>query len=218
MAIAGRSEFALRYLSVIFSMLTVALLGRFGRELGGRRVAWVAGGLAALSPLYVIYAQEVRMYAVVTFFALASVYFQWKIMEGWKVGRSVSRDGGSAIIQPSKYPTFRPYVGYVLATAAGLYTHYFTIFLLIFENLVWLVWAMVPQDGGGNRQRRFGTWLGTQLVVLVLFFPQLRLALRQTIAYANPNLVPPGVSAYISHSWMAYTIGTAVDPAILLEK
>jgi hypothetical protein len=214
MAVAGRSEFALRYLSVIFSMLTVALLMSFGRELGGRRVGWVAGGLAALSPLYVTYAQEVRMYAVVTFFALASVYFQWRILEGWKVGRLEGHCAGSAIFQPSSLPTFQFLMGYVLATAASLYTHYFTVFLLFFENLVWLAWALVPRNGGSDRRRRVGTWLGTQLAVWVLFFPQLRLALRQTIAYANPNLVPPGVSAFVSRSWMAYTIGTAVDPAI----
>ena len=37
MALAGRSEFALRDLSVVFSMLTVALLIRFAQELAGRR-------------------------------------------------------------------------------------------------------------------------------------------------------------------------------------
>jgi mannosyltransferase len=214
MAVAGRSEFALRYSSVVFSVLTVALLVRFGRELGGRRVGWVAGGLAALSPLYVTYAQEVRMYAVVTFYALASVYFQWRILEGWKVGRLEGRRAGSAIFQLSSLPTFQFLMGYVLATAASLYTHYFTVFLLFFENLVWLAWALAPPMRGSDRRRRVGTWLGTQLAILVLFFPQLRLALRQTIAYANPNLVPPGVSEFISRSWMAYTIGTAVDPAI----
>jgi mannosyltransferase len=190
MAAAGRSEFALRYLSVIFSMLTVALLMRFGRELGGRRVGWVVGGLAALSPPYVIYAQEVRMYAVVTFFALASVYSQWRILEG---GKSL--------------------MGYVLATTASLYTHYFTIFLLLFENLLWLVWVLIPRMGSSGRRRRVGVWLGTQLAIMILFLPQFRLALRQTIAYANPNLNPPAVSEFISRSWTAYTIGTAVDPS-----
>ena len=117
MAVAGRSEFALRYLSLVFSMLTVALLMRFGRELAGRRVSWAAGGLAAVSPLYIAYAQEVRMYAIVTFFALASVYFQWKVF-----------------VRDSRvWPVL---VGYVLATAASLYTHYFTIILLLFQNLV----------------------------------------------------------------------------------
>jgi predicted ribosomally synthesized peptide with SipW-like signal peptide len=214
MAVAGRSEFALRYLSVIFSVLTVALLTSFGRELGGRRVGWVAGVLAALSPLHVAYAQEVRMYAVVTFFALASVYFQWKIMEDWKADGLISRGDSFTVTKPSKRPIILHLVAYVLATVASLYTHYFTVFLLFFENLVWLVWALVLRDGGGNRRKRVEAWLGAQLAILVLFLPQLRLALRQTIAYANPNLVPPGLSEFISRSWVAYTIGTAVDPAI----
>jgi mannosyltransferase len=228
MTAAGRSEFALRYLSVVFSMLTVALLLSFGQELGGRRVGWVAGGLAALSPLYVTYAQEVRMYAVVTFFALASVYFQWRILTNWKTGRledwRIGRQHTGRLYDhrvsfPTSQPSNRPHdfwlvVAYLLATTASLYTHYFTIFLLLFENLAWLVSALVPRIGRGTRWRRVGVWLGTQLAILVLFFPQLRLALRQTIAYANPNLIPPGVREFISRSWVAFTIGTAVDPAI----
>ena len=214
MAAAGWSEFALRYLSVIFSMLTVALLMRFGRELGGRRVGLAVGGLAALSPVYVIYAQEVRMYAVVTFFALASVYFQWRILEGWKTGRL--EDCGTDVVtfQLSNLPTFQILMGYVLATAASLYTHYFTIFLLFFENLAWLAWALVPRMGGSDRRRRAGVWLGTQLAIVFFFLPQLRLALRQTVAYANPNLNPPALSEFISRSWTAYTIGIAVDPSL----
>lgn len=195
MAVTGRSEFALRYLSLVFSMLTLALLMRFGRELAGQRVSWAAGGLAAVSPLYVAYAQEVRMYAVVTFFALASVYFQWRILVR-----------GSRV-----WPAL---VGYVLATAASLYTHYFTIFLLLFENLVWLVWMLVPRMGASSRWRRVGVWLGTQLMILILFLPQLRLALRQTVTYANPNLSPPAASEFISRSWAAYTIGTTLNPGI----
>lgn len=196
MAVAGRSEFALRYLSVALSMLTVALLIRFGRGLGGWPTGYVAGGLAAVSPLFVAYAQEVRMYAVVTFFALASVYFQWRIVGGWKAGR------------------LEGWMGYVLATAASLYTHYFAVFLLLFENLVWLIWALAPRLGAGWRWRRVAAWLGTQLGILVLFLPQLRLALRQTVSYANPNLKPPGVGEFISRSWTAYTVGLTLNPGI----
>ncbi|GAB4548300.1 MAG: hypothetical protein Kow0063_43260 [Anaerolineae bacterium] len=206
MDIAGRSEFALRYLSVVFSMLTAVLLVRFGRELRGWWAAWVVGGLAAVSPLYVAYAQEVRMYAVVTFFALASVYFQWRIFENWKGGRLLSGRVSSA--------GFQPLVGYVLATAASLYTHYFTIFLLLFENLIWLIGALVPRTEAESHWRRVAAWLGTQVGILVLFLPQLGLALRQTVAYANPNLNPPGVGEFISRSWTAYTVGLALSPGL----
>jgi mannosyltransferase len=233
MAVAGRSEFALRYLSLAFSLLTVALLMRFGRTLVGRIAeshagvpprtgslpSLAVGVLAALSPLYVAYAQEVRMYAVVTFFALASVYFQWRIWEDWKIGRREDWKARRLAKQPSNFQPSRrdlliwSLAGYVLATATSLYTHYFTLFLLFFENLAWLTWVLVPRAMGGVRRRRITLWLGTQLATLVLFLPQLPLALRQTTAYANPNLNPPGVGEFISRSWLAYTLGTAVDPA-----
>ncbi len=225
MAVAGQSEFALRYLSVVFSTLTVALLMRFGRTLvercGGRisqAASVVAGGLAALSPMYVAYAQEVRMYAAVTFFALASVYFQWRILlggdsgslRGWRARGLASR---STAAQSAHPPIPQPWLfaGYVSATAASLYTHYFTVFLLMFQNLAWLVWALRSRPSEGPRWTRMGVWFGSQLATLLLFAPQIRLALRQTVGYANPNLNPPGFSEFISRSWMAYLLGTAVD-------
>lgn len=212
MALGGRSEFALRYLSVMFSVLTVALLMRLCWELLGRRLdrigagaIAITGGLAALSPLYVAYAQEVRMYAVVTFFALASVYFQWRILVDWKAG-------GLANQPPRGYSRFWLLVGYVLATAASLYIHYFTIFLLLFENVVWFVWALVPKRGARPRRERVAVWLGTQVITLLLFSWQLPVALQQTVSYANPNLNPPGVEEFLSRSWAAYTVGPAAGP------
>jgi mannosyltransferase len=227
MAIAGRSEFALRYLSVAFSLLAVALLIRFGWALaaraGGPRAgtSLAVGMLAALSPLYVAYAQEVRMYAVVTLFALASVYLQWRIVLGpppplrGRVGERVNHLTHLRTPSlPGKKDSLTWLVaGYVLATTASLYTHYFTLFLLLFQNLAWLIWSLAPRAAGNLRRRRITLWLGTQLATFILFLPQLPLALRQTTAYANPNLNAPALSEFISRSWLVYTLGTAVDPA-----
>lgn len=200
LALAGRSEFGLRYLSVVFSVMTVALAVRFGRALsppgGGSRLPLLVGLLTALSPLYVAYAQEVRMYAVVTFWALASVYFLWRLALG---------GAGD-----------RPWLwaGYVLATAASLYTHYFTVFLLLFENLAWLVWTLSGPAGAGwgARRARAASWLAAQVGVLVLFAPQLFIALRQVTSYVNPNLAPPAAADFLGRSWQAYTVGLAIRP------
>jgi hypothetical protein len=205
MALTGRTEFGLRYLSVVFSSLTVALLMRYGRVLAGPRPARRAtilavGGLAAIAPAYVAYAQEVRMYAAVTFFALASVYCQWRLMRTWK---------GGASARPAAFPTWL-LLGYVASTAAALYTHYFTIFLLVFENLAWLGWALM----GGGRRPRLALWLGGQLGTLLLFLPQLPLALRQTTAYTNPNLNAPGLGEFVSRSWLSYTVGPSAAPDV----
>src|ERR1051325_8835270 len=60
-AIAGTSEAALRFPSVVWSELTVAVLYRLVHELLGRRAALLAGLVAALSVFGVVYAQEARM-------------------------------------------------------------------------------------------------------------------------------------------------------------
>jgi len=72
--LAGRGEWALRFPSVFFGTLTIALLWAlarrlFGRGTRGRLSSLAAAALAGLSPLYVYYAQEARMYTLLTFLA-----------------------------------------------------------------------------------------------------------------------------------------------------
>ncbi|MCS7039678.1 MAG: glycosyltransferase family 39 protein, partial [Caldilineales bacterium] len=62
--LAGRSEFALAFLSLGFGLANVALAAHLGLRHYGPRVGVAAAGLAALSPLGVWYAQEVRMYTL----------------------------------------------------------------------------------------------------------------------------------------------------------
>ncbi len=203
LGLAGQSEFALRYLSVLFSMLTVALLWRFTHAILHSNYSFVspapllpcspapflASLLAALSPLYVAYAQEVRGYAMITFLALASTYTLWRIFFSDRRRRTI--------------------IAYVALAALCLYTHYFTIFLLIFHNLAWLAWAVA---GNKNRMGRVATWIATQLGILLLFAPQFLLALRQVTSYANPNLSPPSLTEFMLRSWQAYTVGLTIDP------
>lgn len=199
MAVAGRSEFALRYLSLLFGMLIVALLWRFARELHTESAARLAALLAAVSPLLVAYSQEVRSYTLITLLALGSTFFLWRIV----------LPGGAA-----RQSGFRKNVaGYVLLTAACLYTHYFTIFLLLFQNTVWLVW-LVRRTGDRARSfpKNLALWLGTQAAVLLLFAPQLALAARQVSDYANPNLNPPSTAEFVGKSWQAYTTGLTLNP------
>ena len=234
--LTGSSVFALRYLSVIFSLLTVALLWRFSQALARRPtttllIPGLTALLAALSPLYIAYAQEVRSYALITFLALASTFALWHLLIG-----------------PANQTQW--IIGYICLTAACLYTHYFTIFLLLFQNLVWLSWvsynyfyinefgykppspppfaslrtpplpnwerATAGRGGEGHRLKPrtwLILWLGTQLATLLLFLPQLRLALRQITTYTNPNLTPPTLPEFISRTWQAYTVGLTIDPA-----
>lgn len=200
MDLTGRREFGLRYFSVIFSMLTVAMLMRFAKRSLPRSPAYaLAGVLAAILPLYVAYAQEVRMYAMLTFFILVSGYAQWRIVGGELPAIRLQRALWWGC--------------YVVATIVSLYVHYFTVFWLVFQNLVWLVWA-TGASTTNQRRRRLGVWIGSQIALVILYLPQIGLALRQTTAYANPNLNPPGLIEFLSRTWLAYTLGLNAYPGI----
>ena len=243
MSIAGRSKFALRFFSVMFSVLTVAWVMRFGWMLRWHCVGIWAGLLMAISPFFVAYAQEVRMYAMVTFFATGSVYYLWQITSRseWEVsnkgaigiddfgkisrissslnpsrwGRSLESspqreeiEGGEDFQTRLTYVFRIPYlIPYILFTTISLYTHYFTIFLLGFENLMWLAWFMRRP----SKVTQIWLWFGSQLAILLLFAPQLQRTLQQVTTYTNPNLNPPTLGYFITHNWQAYTLGLTIN-------
>ena len=73
MPLAGQTEFALRFLSVIAGVLVVAVTYQIGRGLIDRRVAVLGALLIALAPFQVYYSQEARMYIWVTLWSAVSV-------------------------------------------------------------------------------------------------------------------------------------------------
>ncbi len=112
-ALAGDGEFALRFLSLGFGVLTVPLIWVAMRRLFNRDAALIAAILATLSPLYVWYAQEARMYTLITCLLLLSSYALWRALD---------------------QPTARHWwIVLALANIAAVYTHYFAFAVLAFQ-------------------------------------------------------------------------------------
>ncbi len=76
----GESPAAVRGLSVLLGLGVVALAYALGRRLLGVRFGWLAGGVVALSPFQVHYAQEARMYVLMTLWILAAALALWEGM------------------------------------------------------------------------------------------------------------------------------------------
>ena len=175
MSLAGRSEFAVRYLSLFFSVLLVPLLYAVGKLLAGERVGMLAALLAALSPFYVRFAQEGRMYSLAFFLSLLSTYFFLQIVLAGERSRPAGRGWSRA---------------WVLATAAALYSHYFTLFIVVAQMVYVLVsWL--------RRRVSLKPWLWRALGLGLLFLPWALLmvggllsvdpALRTGAVAAGPN-------------------------------
>ena len=179
--LAGESEFAARYLTVMVAMLTVAAMAPLGRRLGGRTVGVAALWLLALSRFHVWWSQEMRMYALAALGATLSFYFLARTVSGnGKEGQPV---GAGLAPAPSGRPVGGnrkrgnrkgcPYTGWVLATVAALYTIYFSALLLVVQNLYVFVVGLRRAD----RWALWRRWLLAQGAALALWAPWLALAL-----------------------------------------
>jgi mannosyltransferase len=86
MALAGRSELASRWPSVLAGVLTAALTYRLGRALVGAKVGLIAALLTACSPLLIWYAQDARVYSLVTMLVAAAAWQTWEAVrrQAWR--------------------------------------------------------------------------------------------------------------------------------------
>lgn len=159
--LAGESEFAARYLTVMVAMLTVAAMMPLGRRLGGRAVGAAALWLLALSRFHVWWSQEMRMYALAALGVTLSFYFllRW-VSQPQKAGRMTSL----TVAMPT---------GWIGATVAALYTIYFSALLLVVQNLYVFIVGLRRTE----RRALWHQWLLAQGAALTLWAPWLALAL-----------------------------------------
>ena len=129
--LAGRSEFSGRFLSLFFSVLTVPLTYITGKRLFGQTSGVWASSLAALSPLYLWYAQELRMYSLLVFLGLLSFYTMLRALGLGEGGPEINR----------RWLGF-----YILVAGAMVYTHYTSFFLLAFEAVIFLAVGLLRRQ------------------------------------------------------------------------
>jgi len=115
----GDSEFSVRALSALFGVLTVVIVYALGRELFSPRVGLLSALLLGLSPLHIWYSQETRMYVMVTMLGLLASYVLLLALRRQQQGY---------------------WLGYAVVSALALYTHYFALFVLLFQGLFAIYW------------------------------------------------------------------------------
>lgn len=78
MRLAGQSELAVRWPSVLAGVITVALAYRLGRALLNSAVGAGAALLVAVNPFLIWYAQDARVYALLSALVLAAIWLTWE--------------------------------------------------------------------------------------------------------------------------------------------
>lgn len=113
--LAGYSEAALRFMSVLPSVAAVAMTWVLGRRLFTPRIALWAAAYQAISAFHIFYAQEARAHAWLLLFSMVTI---------WALERALESPG--RIVR---------WVIYAVMVCVSLYTHFVSVFFLAAQGL-----------------------------------------------------------------------------------
>jgi mannosyltransferase len=180
----GQSETAVRALSVVVGVALVGLIYLLGTDVWNARVGWLAAFCAAVSPFQVRYSQEVRMYILVAFLGALVVYACGRWLRAFELDRRPSALWSAA---------------YVVASAAGLWSHYSFPIVIAAVSVAW-AWWWVGLETWREKARAALWWGSLHAFVLFLYLPWLPVAWHRITAY-GPISDPHSVR-FVAAQWL----------------
>lgn len=171
--LTGSTEFALRMPSALFSLVGVAWTYALGGRLFHPIAGLAAAALVALNSFSIYYAQEARMYAMLTAIGAGSMWLFLGLLRRRNTG-ACERLGWGRII------------GLGLVNALGIYTHFAHAFVILVQSalvtLICFASSFGESAAAGWRRLPWRYWLKTMMapvLTLALFLPWLPVAIAQ---------------------------------------
>jgi mannosyltransferase len=162
MLLFGDSEFSTRFMSLLLSMASIAMTYQLSKYLWQEKVALITAFLLAISVFHIEYAQEVRMYSLVSFLSVSSCYFFLK----WKEK------------QNRKWMLLLFFINLLF-----LYAHILAVFFIAAQNMYYFI----LKDKGAIT---FKTWFIFQFLLLISFAPWIQMFLSQAAAWHGTTWMP----------------------------
>jgi mannosyltransferase len=160
----GSSEAQARSLSAVFSIAAIPLMYMVASSLfEDRRAGLMGAAILAFSPFQIWYAQETRMYAMLTFFVLASAYF---------------------FLQALRQGTRIYWAGYVITTSLALYTDNGAIWYVASISIFFLLTHR-------RFSKRLAGWLVSNFALGLAYVPWLPFFFHQTQQVTESFWLPP---------------------------
>ena len=147
----GESEFTLRFLSLIFSVLSILMIYKLGELSFDKKTGLISAFILSVSPIHIWYAQEVREYSLLCFLVMASVYF---------------------FIRTLKENKRCFWVGFILTATLSLFTNYFAFLIILASGLFFLY---------KEYRISAKKWLISCLAILLLFGPWFNIFIKHLV-------------------------------------
>lgn len=179
----GDSEVALRSFSAIFSTLSIPLIYMLTSKVFDSVTAIISALLFAFSPFQLYYSQEARMYPLLTFFLVLSLYLLYK----WS--NSEFRSEKKVLI------------GLTAINVLSLYTHVYSTFLIALQNLYVLFIKL-------KDRKALKKWLIYQLIIALAFSPWIYVIVKNRTSEVYQGKQPISLEV-LKNSFLEINLGYA---------
>lgn len=181
----GNSELALRSMSVLFGCVSIAIGYLLVKRLFSRKAAAISMFFMVLSPMFIRYSQEMRMYTVVTAIALTATY---------------------ALSVAMKSKKKLPWVIYGILVGLGMLTHYFIAIIWI-AHWIWRADCIIRSQKKKDFLKLFFSkkWIFTHLLAILVFgawlpFFVIQVATVQAYGFWIPPVTPNTLINYATNA------------------
>ena len=159
----GQSEFMVRVPSMIFGIFSIPFMYLVSKRLFGVREGLISSFLLSISLMHIYYSQEARMYSLLVFLVLASIYFFYSAVEENKTWL---------------------WLGFIISTVLGIYTHYFGFFIFPIE-ITFYALTQISMNSGSALHIKFKNVRNIKLfgastaIIIFLIIPRIQIFLNQ---------------------------------------
>ena len=193
----GTSDLALRSMSVFFGVVVIVIAFTMLLKIFGRKAAYLALGLLVLSPMFIRYSVEMRMYTLVMAIVLVATF---------------------VLLRVNKTNSWKLWIIYAVLVAAGMLTHYL-VALAWLSHWVWRIAATRDKSWHRWRKQFFSKqWLLAHVLAITIFAPWLpwfydRFKDVQDNGFWIPPVTPVTIIDYITN-FFVYQNATLVSTVL----
>jgi mannosyltransferase len=198
--LVGNGEIQLRFTAVIFGIIAIFMIYRFGKELLGKETGLLAAFFAAINPFLIYFSQEARPYTLFILCSMASIQYFVRMLRG----NSSNRDR----------------LLFIFFSVCALYSHPYGPFLVLTYIFMLLGYSLSERESFTAVFRRTRN---SALAVVMFYAPMLFILARTFVrkiedpTIAGSWLFPPPITE-ISDTFVDYfmSVPMAITLGVLI--
>ena len=191
-ALFGDTPYYVRLLSALFGAGAIPIIYLIGKRMSGAAMGLAAAVLLALSPFHIYFAQETRMYALLTFNAAAAIYALVRLLTDPRAVRPIGSQFWEYLhvrrwSSIQTIATDLAWVAFIVFSVVTMLSHNTAVLFPLATNVFVLGLLLFQRVTRSEAQPSFnapalGNWVKSQFGIFLLWSPWLYFFIKQASA------------------------------------